>query len=216
MRHSRPQGAPARVFCRERAEVDVSIRPGWFYHQREDGRVKTVDQLMDIYYKSIGRGGNLILNVPPDRRGLFHPTDSANLIEFGKAIEKEFAHNYAGQAKFEASNVRGGSRRFAASQVADSGYWATDDDVTEASLTASFRHPVTLSKIVLQEHIALGQRVQAFTVEALIDGQWQTIDSQTTIGHKRILRFDPVTTSVIRVNITAAKACIALDNVGLY
>ncbi|MBR4772101.1 MAG: discoidin domain-containing protein, partial [Bacteroidales bacterium] len=150
------------------------------------------------------------------RRGLIHPIDSANLIEFGKAIEKEFAHNYAGQAKFEASNVRGGSRRFAASQVAGNGYWATDDGVTEASLTASFRHPVTLSKIVLQEHITLGQRVQAFTVEALIDGQWQLIESQTTIGHKRILRFDPVTTSAIRVNITAAKACIALDNVGLY
>ena len=198
------------------AEVDVSIRPGWFYHEREDDRVKSVEQLMDIYYKSIGRNGNLILNVPPDRRGLIHPTDSANLIGFGKAIEAEFADNLAQKADFKASDVRGNSRRFAASRVAGEGYWATDDDVTAASLTASFRKPVAVSKVVLQEHIALGQRVQRFSIEAKIDGQWKTLDEQTTIGYKRIIRFDPVTTDAIRVNILASKACIALDNVGIY
>lgn len=198
------------------AEVDVSIRPGWFYHSSEDDRVKSVDQLMDIYYNSIGRNANLILNVPPDRRGRIHPIDSATLIAFGKAIENDFTVNLALLANFEATNVRGKSKKFAASQVAGDGYWATDDSVTQASITASFKEPVTVSRLVLQEHIALGQRVQAFNVEALVDGQWKTLDEQTTIGYKRILRFDPVTTTAIRVNITAAKACIALDNVGLY
>lgn len=198
------------------AEVDVSIRPGWFYHEREDDRVKSVDQLVDIYYNSIGRNGNLILNVPPDRRGLIHPKDSAVLIEFGRAIEAEFAENLAQAADFEASDVRGNTRRFAASKVAGDGYWATDDDVTAAMLTASFRKPTTVSKIVLQEHIALGQRVQRFSVEAMVDGRWQTLDEQTTIGYKRIIRFDPVTATAIRVNFLASKACIALDNVGIY
>jgi len=198
------------------AEVDVSIRPGWFYHQREDDRVKSVEQLMEIYYNSIGRNANLILNVPPDRRGLIHPIDSANLIGFGKAIESEFAENLAEDADFKATDVRGNSRRFAASKVNGDGYWATGDGVTEASLTASFRKPVTVSKIVLQEHIALGQRVQRFSVEAHVDGQWVPVEEQTTIGYKRILRFDPVTADAVRVNILASKACIALDNVEIY
>ena len=88
--------------------------------------------------------------------------------------------------------------------------------MTSASLTASFRKPVTVSKVVLQEHIALGQRVQRFSVEAMVDGRWQTLDEQTTIGYKRIIRFDPVMADAIRVNILASKACIALDNVGIY
>jgi len=100
--------------------------------------------------------------------------------------------------------------------VAGDGYWATNDDVTAASLTATFRKPTTVSKIVLQEHIALGQRVQRFSIEARVDGQWKTLDEQTTIGHKRILRFDPVTTTAIRVNILASKACITLENLEIY
>ncbi|MDP5171533.1 MAG: alpha-L-fucosidase, partial [Bacteroidia bacterium] len=112
------------------AEVDVSIRPGWFYHQAQDSLVKTPEDLFRIYLSSVGRGSNLLLNLPPDRRGLIHERDSASLMGWKALIDQAFAHNLATQAEIFASNVRGNSAEFAASQLLDDDpatYWATDD-----------------------------------------------------------------------------------------
>jgi len=108
---------------------------------------------------------------------------------------------------------------FAAVNVTDGNketYWATDDELNNGSLEISLAKPVSIKYIVLQEYIKLGQRVKSFTVEAWKDGEWKKITEGTTIGYKRILKFDPVETSKIRVNITDAKACPVISNIELY
>ena len=117
------------------AECDVSIRPGWFYHAAEDGKVKTPLDLLDLYYKSVGRGASFLLNLPPDRRGRIHETDEASLRGFRQLLDATFAHDLARGATASASNVRGGDARFAAANVLDGKrdtYWATDDAVDDA------------------------------------------------------------------------------------
>ena len=117
------------------AEVNTSIRPEWFYHPGENTKVKTVPQLMETYYNSIGRNGSLLLNFPIDTRGLIHENDERAALAFADAVKKAFAVNLAGKANAKASNVRGNSKQFDAGKAIDGNketYWATDDDVTKA------------------------------------------------------------------------------------
>lgn len=201
------------------AEVDVSIRPGWFYHSKEDDKVKTPEKLFEIYLTSVGRGSTLLLNIPPDRRGLFHENDVKSLQGFKVLLDKEFAKNLAGKAVVTASNTRAKSKQFAAGNITDGNketYWATDDGVTTASLGINLSKTSTVKYIVLQEYIKLGQRVKSFTVEAWKDDGWQKVADATTIGYKRILKIDPVETSKIRVSITDSKACPVISNIAIY
>ncbi|WP_242084339.1 alpha-L-fucosidase [Aestuariivivens sediminis] len=201
------------------AECDVSIRPGWYYHPAEDSQVKSLAHLVKIYYESIGRNASLLLNLPVDYRGLVHENDARQLMAFKTQMDKDFSINLAAYTQVTATNVRGNSSRFEAFLVNDNNpdtYWATDDNITQAALTLSFEKPTKVNRIVLEEYIPLGQRVKAFTVEAEVDGIWKLIDEQTTIGNKRILRFDTVEALKIRVTISSAKAAITLSNVALY
>jgi alpha-L-fucosidase len=201
------------------AECDVSIRPGWFYSPRTDSLVKTTSQLAEIYYGSVGRNANLILNVPPDRRGHFAPEDSLALMRFRQWRDESFANNLALRAKVSASNVRGRSAMFSASHLTDGdpgSYWATDDSVTTASLELDFGQPVTCNNVLLREYIRLGQRVSSFTVEVWKGGKFVQVADGTTIGHKRILRIATQKTSRVRVNITGALACPVLSEIQLY
>lgn len=201
------------------AEVDVSIRPGWFYHDKEDEKVKTPEKLFEIYLTSVGRGSTLLLNIPPDRRGLFHENDVKALAGFKAILKKEFAKNLALKAAVNASNIRANSKKWAAANITDGNketYWATDDELNSGSLEIRLPKSVSVKYIVLQEYIKLGQRVKSFTVEAWKEGTWKKITEGTTIGYKRILKFDPVETSKIRVNITGAKACPVISNIELY
>ncbi len=200
------------------AEVDVSIRPGWYYHPSEDVQVKSLEHLTKIYYESVGRNGSLLLNLPVDKRGLVHERDVEQLMALKKQLDRDFAKNLAKEASITATNIRGNGSKYRASRVTDGNgetYWATDDAVKEASITLTFEKPTEVNRILLEEYIPLGQRVKAFTVEAKVDGEWKLIDSQTTIGDKRILRFDTVTASEIRVHIKA-KAAITISNIELY
>ena len=201
------------------AEVDVSIRPGWFYHEKEDDKVKTPEKLFDIYLTSVGRGSTLLLNIPPDRRGLFHENDVRSLQGFKAMLNKEFAKNIAYKTTATASNTRGKSRQFAAANLTDGNketYWATDDDVTTAGVEINLSKTSPIKYIVLQEYIKLGQRVKSFTVEIWKDNGWQKIAEGTTIGYKRILKIDPVETSRIKINIVDSKACPVISNVAVF
>lgn len=201
------------------AEVNTSIRPEWFYHPNEDSKVKTVPQLMETYYNSIGHNGTLLLNFPIMPNGLIHPTDEKNAIEFGKAIKESFAVNLAEKAGAEATNVRGNANEFGAAKATDGNkdtYWATDDSVTTASLTIDLGKPTLFNRFLAQEYIRLGQRVKAFTVEAFVDGGWKELEKGTTIGYKRILRFPAVEASKVRFNITGSKSCPVISNIGIY
>ena len=190
-------------------EVNVSVRPGWFYHAYEDAKVKTLPQLLEIYYNSIGRNGTWLLNFPIDRRGMIHENDEKAVLDLASTIKEIFANNLAENAKIEASHVRGNSRRFSASRVVDgkkSSYWSTDDSIRTASLTLDFGEPISFNRILLQEYIRLGQRVRAFTIEANINGEWKEMARETTIGYKRILRLPTVKATQIRFTVKDSKA----------
>ena len=201
------------------AEVDVSIRPGWFYHKEEDGKVKTPERLFEIYLSSVGRGSTLLLNIPPDQRGLFNERDVQSLKGFRELLNKTFANNIARNAKVIASSYRANSKNFSAANITDGNentYWATDDGVLSGSLEISLAKPATVQYITLQEYIQLGQRVKSFSVEVWKDNAWQTVASATTIGYKRILKIDPVETGKIRINIKDAKACPVISTIEIY
>ncbi|GAC1483839.1 MAG: hypothetical protein NVS1B13_08550 [Flavisolibacter sp.] len=201
------------------AEVDVSIRPGWFYHSKEDSLVKTPEQLFRIYLTSVGRGSTLLLNIPPDRRGLFHETDVKALQGFKKLLNQEFSVNLARNANVTASSFRGNSKMFSPNKITDANkttYWATDDNVITGSLEVHLAKQSTVKYIVLQEYIKLGQRVKAFSIDVWKDNNWQEVVAGTTIGYKRILKIEPVQTNKIRLNITDSKACPVISNVEVY
>ncbi|HTE33308.1 MAG TPA: alpha-L-fucosidase [Chryseolinea sp.] len=201
------------------AEVDVSIRPGWFYHAREDSLVKTAEHLFEIYLSSVGRGSTLLLNVPPDRRGLIHENDLRALKGYRAILNREFKTNLAMKAKTSGTSFRADLDNFSPANTTDGNgetYWATDDDVTTGSLEVELSRKQPLKYIVLQEYIKLGQRVKSFSVEYWSDNSWKPLVKGTTIGYKRILKIDPVETEKIRLNIASAKACPLISNIELY
>jgi alpha-L-fucosidase len=201
------------------AEVDVSIRPGWFFHTTENNRVKTADQLFDIYLSSVGRGSVLLLNVPPDRNGLIHPLDSASLKGFREKIDHEFRTNLALGARASAGSVRGNAPQFSASRITDGDlktYWATDDGISTESLTIDLGKSQKVKYVVIREYIRLGQRVKSFEIEVMKNGQWVKQASGTTIGYKRIVAIEPVETNSIRVKILDARACPVISEISVY
>lgn len=202
------------------AECDVSIRPGWFYHPEEDDKVKTVDQLTDLYYRSVGHNATLLLNFPVDRNGLIHPTDSLNAVSFHLRVQKELADNLLSSAKVSASDERGG--QFKVRAVTDGKYdtyWATNDGVTTADLTFTFSQPTKMNRVMIQEYIPLGQRVKSFVVEYKKGDQWLSVkcnEETTTVGYKRLLRFEMIETEELRIRFTDARACLCINEVGAY
>jgi alpha-L-fucosidase len=201
------------------AEVDVSIRPGWFYHAKEDSLVKSPERLFEIYLTSVGRGSTLLLNVPPDRRGVLHGNDVKSLEGFRAMLDREFKTDLAKNAKIQVSSFRGNDNTYSAARLNDGNkdtYWATDDNVHTGSIEIDLAKVQPVKYILLQEYIRLGQRVKSFTVEAWQNGAWQKIADGTTIGYKRILKLPDVQTSRIRVNVTDAKACPLISNLALY
>lgn len=201
------------------AEVDVSIRPGWFYHEKEDTLVKSPEKLFDIYLTSVGRGSTLLLNVPPDRRGLFHENDVRSLQGFTALLKKEFATNHAAKAKVTAGSTRGRAKTFSAANITDGNketYWATNDDVNAASFEIDLGKNALVKYILIQEYIKLGQRVESFSVEIWKNNKWEEVAKGTTIGYKRILKIDPVETSKLRISITGSKACPVISNAEVY
>ena len=201
------------------AEVDVSIRPGWYYHHSEDHKVHSVKKLVDIYYHSIGRNASFLLNFPVDMRGLIHENDVENLMAMVEIIRKDLETDLAKNKDVRASQVRGDSRKFSGAKVVDGDpetYWATDDDVLNGSLIIEFGAKITFNRFLVQEYIPLGQRVKKFSIEAWINDSWEEIDAQTTIGAKRILRFDNVKSDKLRFNILESKACPTITNIEIY
>jgi alpha-L-fucosidase len=201
------------------AEVDVSIRPGWFYHEEENDKVRTPENLLKLYYQSVGRGASFLLNLPPDQRGLVHENDVASLKGLRALLDETFDVNLAAGAKVSGAPERGGDPKFAAANLLDGDgktYWATDDGVTKASVVIELDGAKSFNNVLLQEYIALGQRVREFSVDAWVDGKWTSIAKGTSIGYKRIIPTESVTTSKVRLNIDGAAACPALSSFELY
>lgn len=202
------------------AECDVSIRPGWFYHPEEDDKVKTVDQLTDLYYRSVGHNATLLLNFPVDRNGLINPVDSANAVNFYKNIQKQLSENLFKGIVAEVSDERGDG--YTAKFMTDGNYdtyWATHDSVFSATATFDLKKSVKVNRMMIQEYIPLGQRVKSFVVEYETNGKWEPVsmnEETTTVGYKRLLRFKTVETSKIRIRFTDSRGCLTINNVEAY
>ncbi len=201
------------------AEADVSIRPGWFYHANEDSKVKTVPELLKLYYASVGRGCNLILNLPPDRRGQINDNDAKALLGLRRALDATFATDLARSAKATASNTRGDDPQFGPAKVIDGDretYWATDDSVTTGDLVLDLGKPVTFNVVRVREYLPLGQRIDSFALDEWKDGKWSEFAAATSIGNQRLLQTPTTTTSKVRLRVTKAAACPAISEVGLF
>lgn len=187
------------------AECDVSIRPGWFWHADQDAKVKSLEHLLDIYYKSVGRNSVLLLNVPPNNRGLIADPDVQRLREFRAVLDQTFATDLAeGKSAVNAVDGRGDT------------YWSPAGDTTEGALEVDLGEPVTFNVAMTKEYIALGQRVEAYSIEAW-DGQaWKSIAEGTTIGHKKLDRFPDVTASKLRLTIRQSQATPLIRAFGVY
>ena len=197
------------------AEADVSLRPGWFWRASEDERLKSVDELMRIYYSSVGRNAVLLLNVPADTRGKIPAADSLRLMEFRARLDSVFARNLARRV-----SVGGGSAPWPGSRVAGrrllDGSFGSFAVLREPSFVVDLGGQCRFNLLVLQEYIPLGQRVRSFTVEAWDGGAWTEIACGSTVGYKRILLVPETTASRLRITIDDSFAVPVLSELGVY
>ena len=171
-------------------EADVSIRKGWFYHEEEDKTVKSGKQLFDLYLKNVGRGGNFLLNVPPNRQGLFAPADSTALMDFKKIKDAAFKNNLFKNARILRTNN---------------------------SIEVHLKEAVEINAIQLMEAISMGQRVVKFEISGGNDvKKFEIFAKGTTIGHKRIITFSTQKLKYFRIKITESKATPMISEVSGY
>lgn len=200
------------------AEADFPLRDAWFWHPND--QPKSAADLVDLYFTSVGRNAVMDIGIAPDQHGLVCAEDAAVLKGFGERIRAIFAHNLALAAKVTASNVRGNDPTYAAANILQGyqrgNYWATDDAVTTPEVTLDFGQPVAFSVISLRERIQLGQRVNAWALDAWRDGKWNEFAKGTCISAHHLWRGKPLTASRLRLRITSAVACPALSEFGVY
>ncbi|MDE1192614.1 MAG: alpha-L-fucosidase [Arachidicoccus sp.] len=203
------------------AEVDFSIRPGWFWHASENDKVRTAEDLLKHYFLSVGRGAAMILNVPPDKDGLIYPTDSINLKKFGELIKATFGKNLAKGAVIKASNVRGNDDKdYGTKHLLDDdqfSYWSTDDNIHTPQLIITLPEERSFDIIRLKENTKLGQRIDSLTIEAWLNNGWQYICGASSIGSNRLIKLDNIITARrLRINIIQSPVCVALSDFGLF
>lgn len=198
------------------AECDVPLRKGWFYHENE--KPKSSEALFDLYLQSVGHGAGLDLGLAPDTRGQLHADDVAALKGFGDMVKHTFANNLAKNAEIKASNTRG--KNFEAAKLLDKNkqsYWATSDNVHQASLEFDLKSTLTFDIISLQEYIPLGQRIEEFDVEVFENNAWKKVYNGKSVGAKRLIKLAAaVTASKVRLNIIKSPVCITLSEFGIY
>ena len=202
-------------------ECDVSIRPGWFWRASENARVKSPRRLLDLYEASVGRNCTLLLNVPPDDRGLIHENDVKALTGMRALVDRVYGTSLvpAGATATASSTLGGETDGFRAARVLDAdldSWWAPAGEARTGSLTVALGAPVAFDRVRLQEYVALGQRVSLFEIEAEVDGRWQRIATGTTIGHTRIVATAVTTTSRVRVTIHDARGVPMIASVSLH
>lgn len=189
---SRQLIAKARTIYWYPSEVDVSIRPGWFYHSKDDQEVKSLKELVDIYFQSVGMNSVLLLNVPPDKRGRLHEIDAQRLLQFGDYLSRTFQNEKLTNGEMEWKANDGESKEF------------------------TIQPGETINTILLQEDIRKGQRIEQFIVEGWTEDHWSELTSGTTIGYKRLLRFDDKIVSKVRITITETRDIANIIKVGAY
>jgi alpha-L-fucosidase len=216
---SREKLEKAQVLAWFPAEVNTSIRPSWFYDPREDDQVKSLEELLRIYFGSVGGNSVFLLNIPPDKRGAIHENDVLRLQEMGRFLRDTFAENLAEGALVSVSATKDSDPIYSAENLVDGNtatYWMPEKGTESAMIELDLRKSKRFDTIVLQEYIPKGQRIEAFHVDIWEEEGWMELARSTTIGYKRILRFAPVSTQKLRINITESRICPTLSKIGIY
>ena len=201
------------------AEVNTTLLwpKAWYYHTGHQPR--SLSNLMDLYYTSIGRGSPLNLGIAIAPTGQISEVDKRALLKFGEQVKREFETNLVENAKISASDYRGNSKIFSPENCIDTNsltYWATNDSVKTAILEIDFQKKINFNRLLLQENISLGQRIHEFTLEIEENGEFKEVCKGTTVGYKRILRFDNVKTAKGRLTLKTDAPCLTLSNIGIY
>ncbi len=195
------------------AETDVSIRPGWFYHPEEDSKVKTPEKLLDIYFNSVGKNSVLLVNIPPDKDGLVNAADVKSLQGWKGLRDKIFTTNLAKGATVKSTN---GLNNKALLDSKYATYFTTAKKDTTTTIEFTLKGNPTFDVLLLQENIAVGQRIEKFVLEYNDGVEWKRITDGTTVGYKRILKFDPVTARKLRLIIESSRLNPTISEFGLY
>ncbi len=206
--------APALIWYP--SEVDVSIRPGWFYHSSEDELVKSPEKLLDIWFASVGQNSLLLLNVPPDKRGLIHENDVAILKEFKSVRDLIFNENLAEGAKVTASSSSPGTKPENVLVRGLDKFWMPGKKDEISFLTMELTGEKTFDCLEIRENIRYSQRIEQFSLEVWKDERWREVTRATTVGYSRLLRFEPVTASKVRIRFIQTRATPALSFVALH
>lgn len=194
-------------------ETDVSIRPGWYYHPEEDDKVKSLEKLIDIYFNSVGLNSSLLLNIPVDTRGLIHENDTKRLYELNNYIRNTFSNNFLMESKMYFNDTSHPINKLIDNKISTMCPFKTKlNNVIEISLNEN--KIVDIFKI--SENINLGQRVKKFRLEALVDDNWLTIEEGTTIGSKRLIKFDPIEIKKLKFTIIDSKDIPMISEIGIY
>lgn len=200
------------------SEVDVSIRPGWFYHESENDRVRSLEDLIDIYYHSVGRGSCLNLNLPPDRRGRLHENDVVRLKEWTAVLNRTFRTDFAAGMRAESADERGEAFRAANMLDGNPGtFWAPADGTTNCEAVIELGVPRTVNVFRLREQTELGERVAGFELDFRNGSRaWELLAKDSTISFCKLVRTETVTTDALRLRITRALAAPCIREFGAF
>ncbi|MCK5834420.1 MAG: alpha-L-fucosidase [Lentisphaeria bacterium] len=202
------------------AEHDNSIRTRWFYHKRDDHNSHSLTKLTNMYHNLIGSSGVWLWNFSPDKTGKIPQEDYNRALELGNRIKAIYKVNYIKESTVTSNEIRGNLPAFSPANLVDgdkNSYWTTDDGVTKATVVFDLGKAKTFDRMVLKEYIKLGQRIEEFVIEAMLDGNWKQVGKSTTIGYKRIVVFkNHVTTNKVRLRILKSLASPVLSECGLY
>ena len=197
-------------------ETDVSIRPGWYYHPEQDDQVKSLSKLVDIYYNSIGLNSSLLLNLPVDTRGLVHENEVANLNALAAFLKATFSKNYAKEQQISTSSAEKGYDENSLIDDDLDSYWVSETKDENPTIELRMQTAVEVNTFMIKEYLPMGQRVKSFSFELLAKGEWNKVYEGTTIGNKRLIRFETQKIEGIRFTVTATKARVVLSNMGLF
>ena len=195
------------------AEVNTSIRSGWFYHEEEDDKVRSLEELLHIYYNSVGGNATFLLNIPPAKSGRFHEKDVARLRELGEYLRKTFAVNLLEKAQITVDCQEDGHGIEGARTDDYDSFYKGEDGVRQADITVTFPYPVKLSHVVLKENIRMSQRIECFEIA---DEKENILYRGNTVGYKRIAAFPETETEVLHIRILDSRVCPTLSFLGVY
>lgn len=198
------------------AEVDVSIRPGWFYHSSQDESVRTPENLMDLWFTSNGSNAGLLLNLPPDRRGRIHENDVSSLLAFEQRLRAAFENNLLGDAKVNASSEREGCSSANLLQKDRESFYAPTDSDKMPEIIFDLPEKRDINAFILEEAIELGHKITDIEIYALVDGEWRTVAKSQCVGYRLSEKFDTVHTKSVKIKIKSAYDTPVLYFFGAY